>query len=369
VVPSMADAGPSSAPKPFKSLTTALITPSASPPISHQSRDLPPPAKRPRLASTPSSLPSLTRSTPGSSSSRTDEEIQDDRRHSALRLLNVWSQLQERYVRPLDEDDIIDFEHDVIIKDKGVLKKHKRIGFGLLADSMRGEGDASATDYEDEDEDVDEIDAFASVPDSTVHERLQQFKNIPRRRLPPIGEVDPADSDDLQAFLEANRRMQFDEEDDEGSIQDVLQALAERFSSDSGEEDADELEEGYTSFEEDVHATSGASLPPPSSSPPSSPMITPGPRTYTDDDFSEDEFAKWEEEEVVIVDAKTPQPPRKPSPPPLHFPEVIDLTSPTPSPFNSPTRRPTTQSLRSKSPRSSPSKTKTPSIPVMRNAK
>ncbi|KAK7690091.1 hypothetical protein QCA50_006737 [Cerrena zonata] len=179
----MTDAGPSSAPKPFKSLTTALITPSASPPISHQSRDLPPPAKRPRLASTPSSLPSLTRSTPGSSSSRTDEEIQDDRRHSALRLLNVWSQLQERYVRPLDEDDIIDFEHDVIIKDKGVLKKHKRIGFGLLADSMRGEGDASATDYEDEDEDVDEIDAFASVPDSTVHERLAAVQEHPEKKV------------------------------------------------------------------------------------------------------------------------------------------------------------------------------------------
>lgn len=299
-------------------------------------------------------------------SSLTSEEIYDAKRQSALRVLNVWSQLEERYARALDEDDIIDFEHDVIIRDKGVLKKHKRIKFGTLADSVRSptreEDEPSATDYEDDGDgdDVDELDAFASVADSSIQEHLSKWTSIPRRRLPPIGEVDPADKDDLQAFMEANQRMQFTEDDDEGSIEDVLQALADRFSS-SSEEEAEEFEEGYTSFEEDVLPSSGASLPPQSSSPPSSPMITPGPRNYTDDDFSEDEFAKWEEEEVQLAD-KTPQPLRLP------VPEVIDLTSPSPSPFNSPIRWPTTPQARPKPLRRSPSRSpsKLPSKPNSR---
>ena len=137
--------------------------------------------------------------------------------------------MEERYAKALDEDDIIDFEHDVIIKDKGVLKKNKRVGFGTLADSVRSvageEEEPSATDYEDDEDDADELDTFASVPESSVREGLLQFRNIPRRRLPPIGEADPADKDDLQSFLEANSRMQFDEDDDE-VVLDVLVAEA-----------------------------------------------------------------------------------------------------------------------------------------------
>ena len=68
--------------------------------------------------------------------------------------------------------DIIDFEHDVIIKDKGVLKKNKRVGVGTLADSVRSvageEEEPSATDYEDDEDDADELDTFASVPESSV---------------------------------------------------------------------------------------------------------------------------------------------------------------------------------------------------------
>ena len=66
--------------------------------------------------------------------------------------------MEERYAKALDEDDIIDFEHDVIIKDKGVLKKNKRVGFGTLADSVRSvageEEEPSATDYEDDEDDA-----------------------------------------------------------------------------------------------------------------------------------------------------------------------------------------------------------------------
>ncbi|CAL1713093.1 unnamed protein product [Somion occarium] len=363
----MADAGPS-----FSTISEPgnpvklFSTPSATPPISptkvtHTTRDLPPPAKRPRLASTPSSVPSLSRSTPTSSSSATNEELNDARRASALRVLNVWSQLEERYARGLDEDDIIDFQHDVIIKDKGVLKKKRRIGFGSLADSARFDVPSAGEDdeptEEDDDDDVDEIDAFA--PGIEVEEQLKL--KLPRRYMPPIGEVDPADKEDLQAFLEADRRMKemgaFDEDSEDGSVADVLQALADGLSSTS------DIEDGYTSFEEDLPASEGASLPPSSSSPPSSPRRTPGPRPYTDDDFSDDELAKWESEEEPPA-LKTPQQTKIISTPPRMFPEIIDLTSPspqnTPQKLSSPRGR---SKSRPKSPSLSPVKATPKAVP------
>ncbi|KAJ7134650.1 hypothetical protein C8R44DRAFT_771064 [Mycena epipterygia] len=138
----------------------APITPSASPapasnsksffPAPYRIADEAPPLKRQRCSSTPRP--------PRASSSATPDDfnIGREREASALRMLDVWSQLAEKYSRRIDEDDIVDLVTGKIVKDRGVLSAETPWKIGRFADL----DDSTGSDEEDED-DVDELDAFA----------------------------------------------------------------------------------------------------------------------------------------------------------------------------------------------------------------
>ena len=149
----------------------ALITPSASPPVtrtlslssSRISLDRPPPAKRRRVGSTPSSP--FTLSTPASSS--VDPfDIHESRIASSQRLLNTWASLAERYNRPLDEDDIIDLRDGSIVKDRGFLRNAPK-RFEFAGDDVPSDANDASSDLGgvQTDDDVDELDAFAPGAD------------------------------------------------------------------------------------------------------------------------------------------------------------------------------------------------------------
>lgn len=145
-------------------------------------------------------------------------DINAEREASTLRMLDVWSQLAQRYTRRLDEDDIIDLRTDKIVKDRGVLRASSVIKFGSFADPdppavHRTESDDGDGEV---DPDVDELDMLSGptpLPEQAIAEVV--------KRLPPVRAVDPADAQDLKAFLEAERLRRvtcgsdLDEEDQE----------------------------------------------------------------------------------------------------------------------------------------------------------
>src|ERR1700733_13309832 len=109
------------------------MTPSASPAPFRRPQDGPSPTKRPRLtsSSTPSTSSASFVSTPPAFSNQTyhtvtanpdGTDLPDARRASSFRVLNVWSQLAERYSRPLAEDDIVDLRTCDFIKDRNVIR-------------------------------------------------------------------------------------------------------------------------------------------------------------------------------------------------------------------------------------------------------
>ncbi|KAJ3485995.1 hypothetical protein NLI96_g4557 [Meripilus lineatus] len=331
--------GSASKPQPSR---LALITPSASPPITtpqkaRSSSTRPPPSKRPRLSATPSS--SLSRSTPNlSSPASTEQSLQDARRASQLNVINFWDSLADRYNVPIDEDDIFDFRKDKLVKDRGYLRRvNKTLHFGCFGGAA--EDDASSdtggaqTEGEELDDEFDELDSFA--PGAEISAELEKSM----RRLMPLKDMNPMDSEDLKQFMEAEERRKetmgdddIDDEDDETA--DVLDALA----SGSGwnEEDDDLASYG------DVASPDGYDEPgPPESS--SDGLTEPviqhvlAERALTPNDDSDDEFATWEiDEEPIPVVRPTPRSKSRSRPPlpPEH--EIIDLTSPSPSPPGSP---------------------------------
>jgi hypothetical protein len=123
-----------------------------------------------------------------------------------MRLRDAWSQLAQRYARPLDEDDIIDLREEKILKDRGVVRSfHTQINFGDISIPDEPGNDASSeaggVHSEDED-DFDEIDAF-SHRNARVPNRLE----AQLRLVKPLREVDSEDEDDLKEFLEAERQV------------------------------------------------------------------------------------------------------------------------------------------------------------------
>ncbi|KAF9783193.1 hypothetical protein BJ322DRAFT_140428 [Thelephora terrestris] len=194
-------------------------------------RDDETPAKRRRLASTPSSSsPSL--STPRSSSVRLEQptiaELHDARAAASMRVMDIWSNLAEKYSKRLDEDDIVDIRTGQVVKDRGVLSElPKRYGFGDLADNHEAinthpESEAADNLAEDEedDDDGDEDDAeetrSLSPPEGLIRSRLS--------RLAPLRPAtSSSDADDLREFLkaEAIRRELEGGDDDDSSADDI----------------------------------------------------------------------------------------------------------------------------------------------------
>ncbi|KAH9942873.1 hypothetical protein B0H21DRAFT_506058 [Amylocystis lapponica] len=332
----------------------ALITPSASPPSSRSSyasrgrrTDRAPSAKRPRLASTPSSA--FSASTPSSSAQPDANQIDEDRRASSLRLMNFWSQLGERYNRPLDEDDIIDLRDGSLHKNRGVLQGVDHIydlGYFAAGD---GASDANATDTasegggppENEDDDVDEIDAFA--PEANISDELEMEKE--KLHVPPVRAMDPADAEDLREFLEAEQRrkeLHGDDEEDEEVDPMLLRGESlglnwpnlfrgengDEVQSAEGEDDGVSIYDGdgaSVAYEEEAgHPVAPTKV--------KAPAVQKALLRVPSDDESEDEFATWD------FDVSTPAPrPRTGQRPPDE--DVIDLTdSPSPSPPPPPQR-------------------------------
>lgn len=148
---------------------------------------------------------------------RDSKELDQACWESTMRLRDAWAQLEQRYARPLEEDDIIDLREERIVQDRGVIRSlQANTSFGCISkpdepgnDASNEDGDTHSGD-EDDPMDSDEID-FISRKATGLDAQLRSFK--------PLCDLDTKD-EDLRDFLEAERRAQtrfgpIDEEVDE----------------------------------------------------------------------------------------------------------------------------------------------------------
>jgi hypothetical protein len=171
--------------------------------------------------------------------------------------MDTWAQLEERYSRPIEEDDIVDLITGDVVKDRGVLRgMSTRWEFGRLADeeecvtgsrsasrisstSTRESGTSKDGDGE---ESEDELDSFAHISrptkpdtasddndagDSEPGEHEEEAEDIaafiaPSARVRALDPDDAEDAAELQEFLEAEKRRReiygTEETDDEQSV-------------------------------------------------------------------------------------------------------------------------------------------------------
>ena len=130
-------------------------------------------------------------------------DVHKEREASKHRLLSVWTSLADRYTRRLDQDDIVDIRTGEIMIDRGFIRKSRKLNFGAI--SAPDDGDLIAdegTDEEEENEyDLDELDAFADTTDEDVIEMGLRIRSVP-----PMTALNSADAEDLRAFLEEERK-------------------------------------------------------------------------------------------------------------------------------------------------------------------
>ncbi|KAL5486021.1 hypothetical protein ACEPAI_7065 [Sanghuangporus weigelae] len=261
-----------------------LMTPSASPPVQRpfaRHSSTPSPTKKRRVSRAPSvPAPSFRSFSVASASSSSvspafnfdapvdpGEELDAARRASSFRVLNVWSQLAEKYARRLDEDDIVDLGKGTIIKDCGVLRSSEDMfEIGYFAEERekaeRLDNDQPLTPADDE---PDEIDAFADVQDNVSRSEtdgddedgfgLAQHT----QHLPPVREMDPADAADLAEFLRAEqlRRETFGDPDEDDGGYESGEGEEDEVTEDNALEESDTAEdateyEAHTSGDEEV---------------------------------------------------------------------------------------------------------------------
>ncbi|KAG2037778.1 hypothetical protein BDR03DRAFT_956159 [Suillus americanus] len=148
---------------------------------------------------------------------------------STHRVLNVWAQLAERYNKRLDEDDIVDLYSGTIISDRGVLKNGKDYDFGHFTpdDSQDDQDQDQEPSEQDQDDDVDELDTLpvrrAPGTDGTMASTSELL-----RAVPPLSAT--TDADDLNDFLDAERRRREllgDEDGEDDMSMEELAALRE----------------------------------------------------------------------------------------------------------------------------------------------
>ncbi|KAF9221609.1 hypothetical protein BS17DRAFT_785042 [Gyrodon lividus] len=273
----------------------ALLTPSASPSVGPPDRS--PPAKRPRLAGTPSSSTSATPSAPNDLT--TPADVHSARRASTLRVLNVWAQLAERYNKRLDEDDIVDLYSGAIVKDRGVLKGAGRdynIGHFAQTDDDQEDPDVDQ-DQEDSEQDVEQDDdkyELNTLPprETTADDDPPISKKELLRGVPPLSAT--TDAEDLRDFLEAEKRrreLAGNEEDygddmSQEALTVLRKALAER------------------SRKKEAAAAAVADVTPTEVPEENEVSVTPtrdSTRSLPSDDESEDELGIWARDESTAV--------------------------------------------------------------------
>ncbi|KAI0670801.1 hypothetical protein C8Q78DRAFT_1032030 [Trametes maxima] len=307
-----------------------LITPSLSPPGSRIFRipDRPPPPKRPRLSSTPSS---------SASTRLSSQPPRDLRLESSSRLFAFWDQLAERYNKPLDEDDIVDLGALDFLKDRGVTRSAARTyDIGSFADGDDGSSQAAedevessaAEDNAPEDDSSDELDLIS--PPSPVQQKLQYYRNW---YVPPANDQDPEDAEAFREFEEAEKRRKElygdeDEDEDGGGVLGAGTDNDDVGESEFEEDVADEKDDAPLDPTQDGVWDGGTGSSPSRRLKPQRRKSRPPP--LPGDDLSEDEFATWDIDD-------TPIPPRRSVPPPG---DIIDLTiSRSPSPVLPPRDR------------------------------
>ncbi|KIJ17805.1 hypothetical protein PAXINDRAFT_167774 [Paxillus involutus ATCC 200175] len=272
----------------------ALLTPSASPSVGPPDR--PQPAKRPRLAGTPSSSTSATPSASNDLASPVD--VHSARRASTLRVLNVWAQLAERYNKRLDEDDIVDLYSGAIIKDRGVLKGvSKDYNIGHFAQTDDGQEDPEVDqDQEDSEQDAeqddDEDDELNTLPPRDTDDDPPISKKELLRGVPPLSVT--TDAEDLRDFLEAEQRrrdLAGDEENDEdGMSQEELIALRKALEERSRKKEAAAADAADITSTEVPEEKEASATPTRDST-----------RSLPSDDESEDELGIWSRDESTAV--------------------------------------------------------------------
>ena len=219
----------SSSTRPPMTVKPWLTTVLGSQGVSFCDSDGPSPTKKRRLSRPPSRAPSKTplsrNSTPSNSFGfyvEDTEELHDDRRTSSLKVLETWSRLAEKYSKALDEDDIVDLRSLTLLKDRGMVfgDKSKKWQIGCFADASPDE-DNDSIGANDDDDEVDEIDAFASSSRPASDEEsleLDKFEIMRRLgRIPPVEQMGPEEANDLKEFLEQEeaRKAQYGDLDDE----------------------------------------------------------------------------------------------------------------------------------------------------------
>lgn len=224
--------------------------------------DASPPSKRPRLSPSRPTSVARTNSKPSASNNKEPAlDIEKAREASALRLLDVWAGLAERYCKPINEDDIIDLYTGKIHKSRGVLKSAKKtfkIGCFSEATSRDAEGDTGEKTDVDSEDDIEELEGDGEEEEEihddeddeeddpldvlrkskhAQNERIHAFIAGPRM-VPPLRRMDSTDAADLDQFLKDERKRrvaagEFEEEesDEEGydmpNLEDDFLSLSE----------------------------------------------------------------------------------------------------------------------------------------------
>ena len=117
------------------------------------------------------------------------DEIEREKAASLARLFESWANLEERYTRDLEEDDIVDLSNMTVIKDRGVLASSPVKQFGMRQallddgddegsenqDEQPGEQEEEAEEVQEPEESDDELDAFAPKPAKDLPPRRQSL--------------------------------------------------------------------------------------------------------------------------------------------------------------------------------------------------
>ncbi|KAI5896453.1 uncharacterized protein SCHCODRAFT_02724542 [Schizophyllum commune H4-8] len=177
-------------------MSSSCTPSSSSPSLDRVNSECPPPRKRLRTVTPGRFLP--------------PDEIEREKAASLARLFESWANLEERYTRDLEDDDIVDLADLTVIKDRGVLASSPVKQFGMRQallddgddegsenqDEQPGEQEEEAEEVQEPEESDDELDAFAPKP----------AKDLPPRRQPLTEE-------EIEEFMRAERERRRSEDD------------------------------------------------------------------------------------------------------------------------------------------------------------
>ncbi|KAL1757948.1 hypothetical protein FB107DRAFT_272551 [Schizophyllum commune] len=171
-------------------MSSSCTPSSSSPSLDRVHSECPPPRKRLRTVTPGRFLP--------------PDEIEREKAASLARLFESWANLEERYTRDLEEDDIVDLSNMTVIKDRGVLASSPVKQFGMRQallddgddegsenqDEQPGEQEEEAEEVQEPEESDDELDAFAPKPakdlpprrQSLTEEEIEEFMRAERER-------------------------------------------------------------------------------------------------------------------------------------------------------------------------------------------